>query len=219
MQPEPHSFPPVPPAKRPPGRVSRAPRSHHHNYPATAFERNHHFATRQKPPVNLPLFDFFIPEERLLLTQFPRVARPRNSPRSPHRVSPPRILPARGLTNGVRAVMIDCMHGAKHSLLQSLRRHSAEGSRGWGWRGAYIRLRVIDGTSTEARHDRTLLRARWPGRDRGEGSLNEPWWDRVDAEISLGSRRAFCQWIDQSAAGCAWYGSGAGTVVFIAKYS
>ncbi len=42
-------------------------------------------------------FDFSIPEDRLLLTQFPRVVRPRNSPRLPHRLTSHRIPQHSGL--------------------------------------------------------------------------------------------------------------------------
>src|SRR5205085_3836615 len=46
----------------------------------------------QKQPPRTRTFDFSIPEARLLLTQFPRDARPRNSPPFSRRFSPPRIL-------------------------------------------------------------------------------------------------------------------------------
>ncbi len=58
------------------------------------------------------MFDFFNPEDKLLLTQFPRFARaPEFASTPPLRFSPHRILPTWGLTNGITVGIIDCMHG------------------------------------------------------------------------------------------------------------
>jgi hypothetical protein len=78
----------------------------------------------QKPSPISPRFDFLIPEDRLVLTQFPRVARPQNSLRLPHRSSHLRILASWGLTNGLIGVMIDCMHVANHASTLSADRPS-----------------------------------------------------------------------------------------------
>ena len=65
------------------------------------------------------MFDFLNPEDKLLLTQFPRFARaPEFASTPPLRFTPHRILPFWGLTNGINAVMIDCMHGGTHTCLQ-----------------------------------------------------------------------------------------------------
>jgi hypothetical protein len=58
------------------------------------------------------MFDFFISEDKLLLNQFPRFAlAPEFASTPPRRFSPHRILPNGGLTNGISAVRIDCVHG------------------------------------------------------------------------------------------------------------
>ena len=66
------------------------------------------------------MFDFLNPEDKLLLTQFPRFAR------APEFVSTPpfdshlaEFFHIWGLTNGINAVMIECVHGGKHTCLQN----------------------------------------------------------------------------------------------------
>ena len=134
----PHS-PPRPPTHtaipgRPTGRsLAVAPPSPY--YFATPTRRNHFPAFSQKRPPSARTFDFSIPEARLLLTQVPRVARPRNSSPFPRRSSPPRILEKWGLTNGLAVLMIDCMHGANHTVSHYMHPGSASvrrGSRGTG---------------------------------------------------------------------------------------
>ncbi len=86
-------------------------------------------------------FDFSILEARLVLTQFPRNALPWDSPHSHLDPHLPRILLDRGLTNGVGALKIDCMHVANHAGCSSWSAQFAWAGRrsgqGWGgWRGA-----------------------------------------------------------------------------------
>jgi hypothetical protein len=65
------------------------------------------------------MFDFLNLEDKLLLTQFPRFARAPEFISTPLlRFTPHRILPFWGLTNGINAVMIECVHGGKHTCPQ-----------------------------------------------------------------------------------------------------
>jgi hypothetical protein len=197
-------------ATRPPAPGRIAPGSSLHYYSGNPSGINHHHATPQKPPVTRPPFDFSISEARLLLTQFPRVARPRNSPRLPRRLSPPRILPDRGLTNGLSAVIIDCMHGANQALPQSSFPRMAStdartpvAGRVQGWRWAYIRLEVAAGGTPGPRHGPTSPEARRHGSRPTDVEAHEPRSGLKDAEIGLGVRRAFSNWVDRSTAGLA----------------
>jgi hypothetical protein len=66
------------------------------------------------------MFDFLNSEDKLLLTQFPRFARAPEFISTPLlRFTPRRILPIWGLTNGINAVMIECVHGGKHTCPQN----------------------------------------------------------------------------------------------------
>ena len=66
------------------------------------------------------MFDFLNSEDKLLLTQFPRFARAPEFASTPLlRFTPHRILPFWGLTNGINAVMIECVHGGKHTCSQN----------------------------------------------------------------------------------------------------
>jgi hypothetical protein len=66
------------------------------------------------------MFDFLNSEDKLLLTQFPRFARAPEFISTPLlRFTPRRILPLWGLTNGINAVMIECVHGGKHTCPQT----------------------------------------------------------------------------------------------------
>ena len=66
------------------------------------------------------MFDFLNSEDKLLLTQFPRFARAPEFISTPLlRFTPRRILPLWGLTNGINAVMIECVHGGKHTCPQN----------------------------------------------------------------------------------------------------
>jgi hypothetical protein len=83
--------------------------------------RNHHAGRPQKQPLALPTFDLLNPEDRLLLTHVPRVDQaPEFVATTPHRFTSLRILATWGLTNGTHAVMIDCVHGAKHFIVALL---------------------------------------------------------------------------------------------------
>jgi hypothetical protein len=155
MQPTPHSKPAVTVATGPPsaGSTTTGP-------PLQYYSRAHpggnlHHPTRQKLPAQMPAFDFSIPEDRLLQTQYPRVALPRNSPPLPHRASPLRILPNWGLTNGVNVVNIDCMRAGNHSTLRPgfVRLESIwsrAGAGEWG-RGSYSQFGQVHGRAPRRR--------------------------------------------------------------------
>ena len=84
--------------------------------PSRSAERRH-CGRREKPLPQPPTFDFSVPEDRLLLIEFPRFARaPEFAESPPHRHPSFRILANWGLTNGINAVMIVCVHGAIHAL-------------------------------------------------------------------------------------------------------
>src|SRR5262249_36849692 len=117
-------------------------------YFATPPGRNASPAFSQKPRPLPATFDFSIPGARLLLTQLSASHAP-NSPASPPRFSPLRILSKGGLTNGVLVVMIDWVDGTNHRSSRGGARASLGEAGSWGRR-----------------------RGGWLARVRCEGSLN-----------------------------------------------
>jgi hypothetical protein len=82
------------------------------------------------------MFDFFKPEDTLLLTQFPRFARaPEFASTPPLRYSPHRILLNWGLTNGILAGIIDCMHANTQLLADHV---GCRLSNGFEWAGGLL---------------------------------------------------------------------------------
>ncbi len=197
--------PPRPPTRAAiPGRArALAPPCHY--YFATPTRRNHFPAFSQKRPPACRTFDFSIPEARLLLTQVPRVAQPQNSPLFPHRFSPRRIFAKWGLTNGLIAVKIDCVHGANHAISHHVCPGSASvrrGSRGTGWDSGG-RLRVsprLDESGRDRGAFEVLERPGASGSPRGGGPARR-----------FGSREGGGRWPGSEARG--WEGMDRSTAV------
>lgn len=124
-------------------------------------------------PAPAAQFDFSILEARLLLTQFPRVAPPRISPRTLLEPHLSRILQDGGLTNGVSALK-DCLYACSQSPNLPIRmgrvpgkqagRARRDGGAG-SWRGAEPSFRMIAGLDWRARGRED--RAGWPSRAGG----------------------------------------------------